>query len=101
MMTPTNRRRRKLGLGSWAAAAFVVALFALAADTALACSVCTGIQEEASRKAFVGTTALLTFLPLILVGIAASFFVRHTLARERQEEDRRLEGIDPEAQRAR
>jgi len=72
------------------------------ADAAFACTVCIGGQTEATRKAFVGTTALLTFLPLAVVGSVVTLFVRRTLAREEREEAQRLEGIEgleSEAQR--
>jgi len=72
------------------------------ADAAFACTVCVGAQTEATRKAFVGTTALLTFLPLAVVGSVVTLFVRRTLAREEREEAQRLEGIEgleSEAQR--
>ena len=63
-------------------------------EPALACTVCTGGEEEATRKAFVGTTALLTFLPMLVVGAMVWLFVRRTLARERMDEARRLEGME-------
>ncbi len=95
-MIPGKQRTHTPRGAGWSLLAFVVVLCTLATDPALACPVCTGIEEEASRKAFVGTTALLTFLPLILVGIAVSFFVRRTLAQEREQEAQR---IDTEVQR--
>lgn len=62
---------------------------------AAACTVCMGGQEEESRKAFVGTTAFLTFFPLLILGIGAGWFVRRTLAHEReQEEADRRETLD-------
>ena len=72
----------------------------LVCDPALACTVCSGGQEEASRKAFVGTTALLTFLPLLVVGTVVTLFVRRTLAQERLEESERLEVVGSEDQNA-
>ena len=53
---------------------------------AMACTVCMGGQEEASRKAFIGTTAFLTFFPLLMLGLCVGWFVRRTLAQEREEE---------------
>lgn len=41
-----------------------------------ACAVCMGGQEDASRVAFVVTTALLTLLPLGLLGGALLFLRR-------------------------
>ncbi len=55
-------------------------------ESSLACTVCMGGQEEASRKAFIGTTALMTFLPLAVLGILVSMFFRKTLERERLDE---------------
>ncbi|MDE0885569.1 MAG: hypothetical protein OSB70_08565 [Myxococcota bacterium] len=67
----------------------------LLADAASACTVCLGAQTEASRKAFVGTTAFLTFLPLTVVGGVIALFVRRTLAQEALDESSRVE--DPNA----
>jgi heme/copper-type cytochrome/quinol oxidase subunit 2 len=77
------------GMGTLLAAILVALLFALTADSALACTVCTGGQEEASRKAFVATTALLTFLPMVVVGTAVFFFVRRTRAQEQRDAQER------------
>jgi hypothetical protein len=70
--------------------ALVVGLIVIVSDPVLACTVCSGGQEEASRKAFVGTTALLTFLPMVVAGSAIWFFVRRTLAQERQDAEAQL-----------
>lgn len=80
------------------AAVLVALLFALTADSALACTVCTGGQEEASRKAFVATTALLTFLPMVVVGPVIFFFVRRTLAQERRDAQERPDAAGTETQ---
>lgn len=53
---------------------------------AVACTVCMGGQEEASRKAFIGTTAFMTFFPLAILFVAVGWFVRRTLEREREDE---------------
>jgi len=58
---------------------------------AVACTVCMGGQEEASRKAFVGTTAFLTFFPLLMLGLVVGWFVRRTLAREEAEAEQMRE----------
>ena len=55
-------------------------LLPLAAD---ACAVCGAAQQEASRKAFIGTTAFMTFLPLAILFGVISWFVRRALAKER------------------
>ena len=75
--------------------ALLFAFVALVSDSALACTVCTGGQEEASRKAFVVTTALLTFLPMVVVGAAVSFFVRRTLDQEKRNAQDRTEPAVP------
>ena len=75
--------------------ALLFAFVALVTDSALACTVCTGGQEEASRKAFVVTTALLTFLPMVVVGAAVSFFVRRTLDQEKRNVQDRTEPAVP------
>ncbi|MDG2332992.1 MAG: hypothetical protein P8Q97_02090 [Myxococcota bacterium] len=74
--------------------AIVVVAGALLADAASACTVCLGAQTEASRKAFVGTTAFLTFLPLMVVGGIIALFVRRTLAQEALDESRRAGDLD-------
>ncbi|HIG00200.1 MAG TPA: hypothetical protein EYQ66_02650 [Myxococcales bacterium] len=76
--------------GKLATTALVAALIVVVSDPVLACTVCSGGQEEASRKAFVGTTALLTFLPMVVAGSAIWFFVRRTLAQERQDAEAQL-----------
>ncbi len=45
--------------------------------TALACAVCFD-QDAESRVAFLATTALLTFLPLVLIGFGAWWWIRRT-----------------------
>lgn len=66
----------------------VAAAMLLGPGLAAACTVCMGGQEEESRKAFVATTALMTFLPLSVIGIAVWWFLRNALAREADEERR-------------
>ena len=51
-----------------------------------ACTVCTSGQEEESRKAFIGTTAFMTFFPLLMLGVVVGLFIRRTLAQEEEEE---------------
>jgi hypothetical protein len=94
-VAPKRRRsRRALGM---ALAGFVLSW--LVPATAVACTVCMGGQEEASRKAFVGTTAFLTFFPLLMLGIGVGWFVRRTLAQEREDEAdaarERIEALAP------
>ena len=49
-------------------AALTATFLLLAPRVSLACSVCMSGREEANRAAFIGTTALLTVLPLIIIG---------------------------------
>jgi len=62
---------------------------------AAACSTCLGGDTEASRKAFIGTTAFMTFFPLLMLGALIGWFIRRALAHEREEEARMQAG--PEA----
>ena len=43
-------------------------LLAWAPRTSRACAVCTSAAEDSNRLAFILTTALLSFLPLLIVG---------------------------------
>ena len=54
-----------------------------------ACAVCGAAQNEASRKAFVGTTAFMTFLPLGMLFLVIGWYIRRTLQREEEEETTR------------
>jgi high-affinity Fe2+/Pb2+ permease len=82
-------------------ALLTVAALVLLPGLAAACTVCMGGQEEESRQAFVATTALMTFLPLTVIGIAVWWFLRNALAREEDEADRirqaRVDALRPEA----
>ena len=86
-----NLRSPARWVGKLATATLVAGLIVVVSDPVLACTVCSGGQEEASRKAFVGTTALLTFLPMVVAGSAIWFFVRRTLAQERQDAEAQIE----------
>lgn len=55
---------------------------------AAACSTCLGGDTEASRKAFIGTTAFLTFFPLLMLVGVIGWFVRRALLHEREEDAR-------------
>ena len=57
------------------ASAWVVVLLALP-RLAEACAGCIARGDDESRAAFVGTTVLLTFLPLIVVGGAVWWLLR-------------------------
>ena len=79
-MTPRMAR-----LSLYPATLVLVAVLWLVPETASACTVCMGGQEEESRIAFIGTTAMMTFLPLTVLGFVITWFVRRTLERERQD----------------
>ena len=53
-----------------------------------ACAVCGAAQDEATRKAFVGTTAFMTFLPLGMLFLVIGWYIRRTLQREEEETSR-------------
>jgi len=66
----------------------LAALLVLAVPRAgLACAVCFGSQSDLARKAFFGTTMLLTLLPFVLIG-GLIWWVRRR-AREFDEQARR------------
>ncbi len=47
----------------------------------LACTVC-GVGKEESRMAFIVTTGLLTFIPLIVIGFVIYYIYRQVKARD-------------------
>jgi formate hydrogenlyase subunit 3/multisubunit Na+/H+ antiporter MnhD subunit len=55
---------------------------------AAACSTCLGGDTEASRKAFIGTTAFMTFFPLLMLVGVIGWFIRRALRHEREEDAR-------------
>ncbi|MDG2049873.1 MAG: hypothetical protein P8M78_06900 [Myxococcota bacterium] len=66
-------------------------------ELADACTVCTSGQQEESRKAFIGTTAFMTFFPLLMLAVVVGLFVKRTLAQEQEEEAARSDqtvGLD-------
>ncbi len=64
----------------------VAAVLVWLPDSAFACAVCGAAQEEATRKAFVGTTAFMTFLPLGMLALLIGWFIRRSLELEREEQ---------------
>ena len=70
---------------------FAVALAALVmlAGTADACPVCFQAKNDASRVAFIATTAFLTGLPLLLVG-GVAWWLRRRFLESAQREQARL-----------
>ena len=85
---------RKSTTFSWFAALSVVLW---SPQSALACAVCGAVQQEATRKAFIGTTAFMTFLALGAVFLLVGWFIRRTLQRE--EEDAR-QALDAQHEQA-
>jgi len=59
---------------------------------AWACAVCFS-GEEANRIAYIGTTAFLTFFPLIMVGVSIYVVRRHILRRTREIEEAEATGL--------
>ena len=51
-----------------AAAPLAASLVLLAPKLAAACAVCSTGRTDETRQAFIGTTVLLTFLPLLMIG---------------------------------
>ncbi|HTY17227.1 MAG TPA: hypothetical protein VMH82_05795 [Myxococcota bacterium] len=76
-----SRSLRQLAVG------LAPALLLAAPRAATACAVCFGGQSDLSRKAFFGTTMLLTLLPFVLIG-GLIWWVRRR-ARQLEEEARR------------
>ena len=59
---------------------------------AWACAVCFS-GEEANRIAYIGTTAFLTFFPLIMVGCSIYIVRRHIVRRTREIEEAEATGL--------
>ena len=59
---------------------------------AWSCAVCFS-GEEANRIAYIGTTAFLTFFPLIMVGFSIYMVRRHILRRTRELEEAEATGL--------
>lgn len=54
---------------------FAVALAAISAERAQACSVCV-VADDGARAAYYATTALMSFLPLMLIGGVILYIVK-------------------------
>ena len=67
-----------------ACAGALVALLVLAPRIALACPVCMGGRDDATRAAFLLTTAFLTVLPLALIGGVVWWLTRRARTLEQQ-----------------
>jgi hypothetical protein len=66
------------------AAGVVAALVVWAPRIGHACAVCFSGREDGARIAFIGTTALLTLLPLVMIGGVAWWLWRRACELERQ-----------------
>ena len=56
-----------------------------------ACAVCFSGRSDETRQAFIGTTAFMTFLPLILIGGLTWFLRRRFLAMQAQDRADRVD----------
>ena len=72
------------GLRSAWAAGVVAALVVWAPRIGHACAVCFSGREDGARIAFIGTTVLLTLLPLVMIGGVAWWLWRRACELERQ-----------------
>ena len=75
----------------------ILALLIVASPSvAQACAVCFSGRSDEQREAFLITTVFLTFLPLILLGLAIGWFVRR-VRRIEAEHDAAAEAVRAEA----
>lgn len=77
-------------------AALVLAFVLLAPRVSLACAVCMSGREEASQWAFIGTTIVLSLLPLTLIGGMILWIRRRLRQMEAEEAERRLASLRPD-----
>ena len=73
-----------LGLAR-AAAPLGASLLLLAPKLAAACAVCSSGRDDETRQAFIDTTVLLTFLPLLMIGGVLLWIRRRYLEQQAQE----------------
>ncbi len=66
---------------SWIFNVFLCGLLLANSSTLWACAVC-GVGKEESRMAFIITTGILTFVPLIVIGFVIYYIYRQVKARE-------------------
>ena len=85
---------RKSRVISWFAALSAALWFP---QSALACAVCGAVQQEATRKAFIGTTAFMTFLALATMFLLVGWFIRRTLQREEEDAQQALDAQHEQA----
>lgn len=79
----SRRKRRAPTVTSVAVALVGLAVGLSIAGAAEACPVCFQAKTDASRVAFIATTAFMTVLPLLLVGVLA-WWVRRRFIRSEQ-----------------
>lgn len=77
-----------------------VAVLVLVPDAAQACAVCFQGKSDASRVAFITTTAAMTFLPLAVIGGIAWWVRRQFVRAEVEASSRRDAGSSPELRSA-
>jgi len=66
---------------NWYARVLLAVLFLSNTSSLFACTVC-GVGKEESRVAFILTTGILTFVPLIVIGFVIYYIYRQVKARE-------------------
>lgn len=74
-----------------AASTVVAALVVASPRLAFACSVCSAGRDDETRAAFIGTTALLSLLPLALIGGAVLWLRRRVRRIAEENENPRVE----------
>ena len=72
----------------------LVAVFGLVSRAALACPVCFAAKNEENQLAFIATTGLLTFAPLVLIG-GLIWWLRHNAVKHDHGPARRTTDCDP------
>jgi hypothetical protein len=77
-------------------AALLAAALLLAPRVSQACAVCMSGREEASQWAFIGTTIVLSLLPLGLIGGVVFWIRRRVRQMEADEARRRVAALSPE-----
>ena len=82
----------------WCWAASAVAFVSTTAPiVAFACPVCFAAKDEANRVAFLGTTLLLTGLPLAMMGGFIFWIARRMQAQDAQLDERPVAAMEHEA----
>lgn len=78
-----SHRARQLSVSL--AAGLALALLLATPEVAQACAVCFSGKDDETRVAFIITSVLLTFLPILLVGGVVAWIVRRVRQLERAE----------------